>query len=483
MTVRVSYDVEVARGTRRPERTHQLPPMGQTHTWEAPLLDRIGETVRRNPAPVFGGAALGSIAGVLLTRKVLHTGFLKQVGAGVAGALPGGLAAGWSMRGTRPNPHDLPAGEATLPKPLTQAARHEKVKVMTYNVHGGMGEEGMYGASKRELDRLAAVVRRENPDILILQELDRHAARSNYRNTLDGLANRLRPDTAVGGSPGTLVTGRTQSVGIMTFHGFKVDNARNLISPDEFGSDPVRRIRGFFLDARKAFHQAVLKRPIDDDSVNVLPSYFPRSTIDGVVRTPQGSHVRVLGGHYSGPTRQADYQSSQIAPLALRLQDWQGPTIIGADFNVWSGGAAGRFERQLLGLSGLKDAFLGVGVQPGDERRRSSRPGTRADIDRVYASPHFHVNNVRVVQEDKLASDHRPVVAELTLKPASPAARQPAPVAPPPVGPAPGERPTGQPLLPPLPTPARPGAPVSSPDPAGSIGEAVIARPGDPLGR
>ena len=50
------------------------------------------------------------------------------------------------------------------------------IRVMTWNIHGGMGPDG-----RHDLERMLALVRRADPDILALQEVDlRRAAGAEH---------------------------------------------------------------------------------------------------------------------------------------------------------------------------------------------------------------------------------------------------------------------------------------------------------------
>ncbi|MBC7644903.1 MAG: hypothetical protein H7123_07235, partial [Thermoleophilia bacterium] len=92
----------------------------------------------------------------------------------------------------------------------------------------------------------------------------------------------------------------------------------------------------------------------------------------------------------------------------------KGATLFGADFNVVSDSQDGhRLARAFKG-AGLTDAFTAAGIMPGDKLRNSLPRGH--DIDRIFASDQFQVEDVHVVHEPgEIASDHLPVVASYTL--------------------------------------------------------------------
>ncbi len=67
--------------------------------------------------------------------------------------------------GCQPKPRDV------APTPALPALR---VKVLTYNVLGGRNTDGA-----RDLSRLAEVINALDPDVVALQEVDRHTGRLN----------------------------------------------------------------------------------------------------------------------------------------------------------------------------------------------------------------------------------------------------------------------------------------------------------------
>jgi len=123
----------------------------------------------------------------------------------------------------------------------------------------------------------------------------------------------------------------------------------------------------------------------------------------------------VAGGHYNGPTSKYDYPGLSSIPAARALGAWNGATIFGADFNVNSDSQDGHKIAAAFTGSGLTDAFTSAGIKPGDSVRESL-PDSKNDIDRIFATNQFHVDDVHVVRETgATASDHRPVVASFTL--------------------------------------------------------------------
>jgi endonuclease/exonuclease/phosphatase family metal-dependent hydrolase len=372
-------------------------------------------TVRDHPIVLGTSSLAGAALGAYAVRWA-GRGTLATIAGGVVSATIATIAVSELSTRLRDSAHKAPRSLEGLPAASVTPRGTERVKVMTYNVHGGMGKDSM-GSSTDKLDLLAERILNERPDIVILQELDLAALRSNGRDTFDELVKRLKPTSAVAASPGVLMTGQSQHNGVLTFNGFHIDNARNLIFEDPVGDGPVRRIGGAITDAKKALFRHILhkKIPMTWD----YPSYAPRNAVDTVVRTPLGNDIRVVGLHFNGNAREVNYQDEQIAPLASRLDVWRGPTLLAGDFNVWSRTRQGMTERHLLSMAGLRDNFLRLGV-PFEDQRRDSTPlqsQKLSDIDRIYSSSHFAVHDVHVDNEAPFASDHSPVISTMVLNP------------------------------------------------------------------
>ena len=401
MTMHVSHEIRRYDGAGRPQNPYVLPPLAGVPAWRAPAMDRIGELLQH--APIAAGAVgiAGGLGGALVGGAALGASLLGAVVGTAAGAATGaaggitGLAAIQALLGR--DYHAAPPNAPVGPTPPTAVQVAEPVSVMTYNIHGGMGGSRERWSTSAEMDQLASVIRNERPDILLLQEVDRSAVRSNFSDNLRELTDRLHPTGAVVASPGTHGGGRTQSVGVMTFNGFNVGDARNLIHADPDGSGVARRVRGLITDARKSV-AAWLGKP---EPAGMAASYSPRNTLDTLVTTPGGSVVRVLSGHYQGPREDYDSQADQLAPVAAQLATWAGPTIWGGDFNVSFNKPAYQQQKKIMGSAGLTDAYAGAG------------------IDRVWVSPHFQATSAYAVQEKDPASDHPAVVTKLTVRPAS----------------------------------------------------------------
>jgi endonuclease/exonuclease/phosphatase family metal-dependent hydrolase len=124
---------------------------------------------------------------------------------------------------------------------------------------------------------------------------------------------------------------------------------------------------------------------------------------DAMVRTAAGNHVRVLSGHFSPPQHGVDEPRRQVDPVVATIRAWRGPTVVGADFNVRDGSPEFRREHEVFDAVGLDEATAGA----------------PANSDRVYASAHFAAADARRLATpvgEAPASDHVPVIVDLTLR-------------------------------------------------------------------
>ncbi|MCW2923255.1 MAG: metal-dependent hydrolase [Thermoleophilia bacterium] len=413
MGLEISHRLHVTSGA--PTGQAALPDLpGATHA-SPPMFDRIGESLQATWPLTAASGVGGAVIGAKLLRGA-SGGIFRGLAGGVAGALAGAaieLGAATLVRGTRT--HDTPAIPAGSPAAQTTVAMREHVRVMTWNLHGGMGGPKKFFSSSEELDQLAAAIRREDPDVLLLQEVDRFAVRSNLTDTLSQLDDRLHPTAAVGATAETTVIGRNQDVAVMTFHGFGVSDARNVEHPDPRGGGFGVRARSFLNQGADAIDHVFGSHLAKGDT-----DYQVRNTIDTMVRTPAGNDVRVLSGHYEWPNARFDHQELEIGALGRAVAAWHGPTIWGGDFNVQRDTPDGTDERRMMAVAGLTDTRSAAESTsaPGATDPRAGE-GSGGGIDRIYASDHARVVGSHIATQAGDASDHTPVVSDLELVPAS----------------------------------------------------------------
>lgn len=330
--------------------------------------------------------------------------------------------AGW-----QPQPlEEVPVSCSGPSKPL---APGQQLKVMTWNVQYLAGKRYVFwydearGGDTRptdedlafNLDEVARVIRAEQPDIVLLQELDKGAKASDYQDQLALLRERLAdlypcaaqayqwkaefvPERHVFGS-----VGRT----LATLSRYTIEQAQRIQLPQE--SDNV------------------LSRLLQPQRA-VLASYLPLR---------DGGQLAVLNTQLARHVQGNDVQARQVRALEEQMDQFerQGtPWLLGGDFNLLPLGQYRRLkpeQRQFYSpdseLHALWDKYPmipGNAEATGAERSAwlthfpndPDLEGPDRTLDYLFHSPKLRRVGAQVVQQDTLAiSDHLPVTARLLL--------------------------------------------------------------------
>lgn len=240
------------------------------------------------------------------------------------------------------------------------------LRVMTYNIQAGGGK----------LENIAEAIRSVAPDIVGLQEVDVHwGERSAFADQASGLAQALG------------MQARFARI-------YRIDPADSTRPPREYGVALLTRCPVL------SFTNHTLTRLSTQDA-NPLPAPMP-GFLEAKVDVG-GTAVRVFNTHL-------DYRSDpsvrqqQVAEMLAIVGESSIPTLFLGDLNAQPQAP----ELQPL-FARLKDAWpaaAGAGfTYPASEPLRR--------IDYILTSEHFVARSVRVPAT--LASDHRPVVADLDL--------------------------------------------------------------------
>jgi len=240
---------------------------------------------------------------------------------------------------------------------ILQAAVTEEaapICVMTYNIHHGEGRDG-----KVDLDRIARIIRENNPDVVCLQEVDLNLPRTNHLDFGAELAKRLGMPT--------------------------VFESNYAFDGGEYGNATLTRLEILS-------HENIALPNPDPTQVE------PRGCLKTVLRTPAGP-VQVFNTHLG---LNADERKAQAEAILKHV--WKAPTILTGDLNegIAQPGAS-------LLLTQFKDALTQGGVP--------AVQGAHVRIDHVLVSGEFDVLSSRIVStpDTAIASDHLPYVAELSL--------------------------------------------------------------------
>jgi endonuclease/exonuclease/phosphatase family metal-dependent hydrolase len=242
------------------------------------------------------------------------------------------------------------------------------LRVATYNIHAGAGEDGVF-----DLDRTARAVRDLDADVIGLQEVDVHwGARSDFVDEAQALAEKL--------------------------------DMRVFFAPI-YDMDPAAPG-----EERRRFGVAVLSRyPVleaENHDITRLSTQSPGSVpapapgFAEVTVNVKGSHAHVYVTHLDYRANPS-VREAQVADMLRVLAADHGPKILVGDFNAEAAAP------ELAPLwEELRDAAPGGGgTYP------AITPVKRIDF--VTVSPGITVTGARTVATD--ASDHRPVVTDLEL--------------------------------------------------------------------
>lgn len=226
------------------------------------------------------------------------------------------------------------------------------LKVVTYNIHHGEGTDG-----RLDLLRIAALIRREDPDVVALQELDIKTTRVGGADQLAELAQA----TGLHGEFGKAIAyaGGDYGVGILSRWPLTIVENRSLPSSPE----------------REARTALVVRVATPTGLVRIVSTHLDHKSVED--RTRQASVVASL----AGPE----------------------PTLVAGDLNDLASSPA---------LAPIAAAFLDAGRALDLPTYPSDKPNQRIDYILAHPKDSWKVIEFRVLDES-VASDHRPVVAVL----------------------------------------------------------------------
>ncbi|MGY3200038.1 endonuclease/exonuclease/phosphatase family protein [Streptomyces sp. TE5632] len=242
------------------------------------------------------------------------------------------------------------------------------LRVATYNIHAGAGQDGVF-----DLDRTAEAIRDLDADVIGLQEVDVHwGTRSGFVDEARALADAL--DMRVFFAP------------IYDLDPATADGERRQYGVAVLSRHPV-------LEAEN--HEITRLSTQTSDPVPAPAPGFAEVTVD-----VKGAFVHVYSTHLD---HRADpsIRAAQVADMLEVLAADRGPKILVGDFN-----AEAKAPELAPLWQRLRDAAPdGGGTYPAVD------PVKRIDL--VTVSPGITVTGAHEVATD--ASDHRPVVTDLKL--------------------------------------------------------------------
>lgn len=232
------------------------------------------------------------------------------------------------------------------------SADARELRVLCWNLHHGVGED-----NKLDLERIAALIREQKPDLVALQEVDNKCRRSQ---SVDQAAELAR------------LTGLHGAFGKAMDH-----------DGGEYG-------------------QAILSKfPIGDTQVHRLPG-------DGEPRIAFQAEVKIEGKALRMITVHLDHQQDarrlkQAETLAKALENHHEPMILAGDFNDTPGSAPLKaFSAPWTAVLKKEPAFTCPAPEP------------KVEIDHILLRG-LEPKEPATVLPEAIASDHRPVFAIITL--------------------------------------------------------------------
>jgi endonuclease/exonuclease/phosphatase family metal-dependent hydrolase len=241
------------------------------------------------------------------------------------------------------------------------------IRVMTYNIRSGNGD----------LAGTAAAIREQAPDVVALQEVDvRWAERSGFADQAAELGAMLHMNVRfapIYSLPGATPGADARQFGVALLTRFPIVSFRN---------DSIARL--------------------STQEPNPTPAPAP-GLLDATLDV-RGVPVRALVTHLDY-RKDPSVRARQVREMLVVVGDEPAPTLLFGDLNA----APGAPELRPL-FARLHDAWSGS-ADPGFSYPADA-PAER--IDYVLTSRQFTVRNIRVPAT--VASDHRPVVADLLLR-------------------------------------------------------------------
>lgn len=228
-----------------------------------------------------------------------------------------------------------------------------ELRVMSWNLHHGVGED-----DKLDLERIAAVIREQKPDLVALQEVDNKCRRSKSVDQAAELAK---------------LTGLTAAYGKAMDH-----------DGGEYG-------------------QAILSKfPIGDTQIHKLPGDGePRIAFEAEV-TVEGKALRMITVHLDH--QQDERRLKQAESLMKALENHHEPMILAGDFNDVPGSAA---------LAAFTEPWKPLAKKEPVLTCPAKKPSV--EIDHFVVRGFEAVGSVEVLPE-AVASDHRPIVVTVKVR-------------------------------------------------------------------
>jgi endonuclease/exonuclease/phosphatase family metal-dependent hydrolase len=245
-------------------------------------------------------------------------------------------------------------------RPATFAAGKQTLRVMTYNIHVGVGMD-----KKLDLQRIAAVINAEHPDLVGLQEVDRGVKRTEGKDEIAELAQLTSMNYAF---------------------------AHNL---DYQGGQ---------------YGVAILSRFPLEKTDHRMYENLREAERRGMIRV----EIKLAGRTINFVTTHLDYQYEdgrvfETEQLLKFLEGVEGPLIVVGDFNDEPAGGAYKLMQ-----TKFEDGWVTAKAKDAGLSYPADKPTKR--IDYVFTRQRDRLRARKAWIVNTLASDHLPVVADLEIR-------------------------------------------------------------------
>ncbi|MFT4084436.1 MAG: endonuclease/exonuclease/phosphatase family protein [Nocardioides sp.] len=267
-----------------------------------------------------------------------------------AGAGGSSGSAGTSDGSTGIDPSAIPS--------LSPCRSPRRLSVMTFNIHGGIGQHRV------QLARIAAEIAAAQPDVVLLQEVDRFRFRTGFRDEPTILAGLTGMHAAFGTNVVRAPIGRETRQGLYgtaVLSRYKILSSTNTHLPNRAGMEQRGLLR--------------VRISLDGQAVSVLDTHLQQTS----------ASMRVV-------------QIKAIRRLVAGIDE---PVVLGGDFN-----STPRSQVYRIAAGMLSDTWAQVGSGPGlthPQRRARNR------IDFLFHNDWLTPTKARVLRST--VSDHRAVWA------------------------------------------------------------------------
>ena len=239
------------------------------------------------------------------------------------------------------------------------ASAKRSIRVMTYNIHVGVGMD-----KKLDLQRIADVINKERPDLVGLQEVDRGVERTQRKDEIVELAAMTKMEYAFahnldyqGGQYGVAILSR-----------FKINSIDHRMYQNRRETE------------RRGMIRAEVR--IDGKLVHFVTTHLDYQFVDGRL-----------------------FEAEQMLDF---LRDIKGPLIVVGDFNDEPSGSTYK-----LMMNQFDDAWVNSRQKATGWSYPADKPIKRIDYVLIRKTARLKAKKSWVVET--LASDHIPVVVELEL--------------------------------------------------------------------